>query len=60
MDRSMKSPSKTKPARGPKEAPYNPDSISTERPADRAKFERQRGMPPQGSPAKKMPPMKKR
>jgi len=63
MDRSMKSPSKNrpqpKPPKKPMAVPFNPDSISTEKPENRAKYERKFGLPPQGGPSKKRPAMKK-
>ena len=61
MDRSMKSPSKNKPkpTGKPMAVPFNPDGISSEKPEDRAKYERKFGLPPQGGPSKKRPPMKK-
>lgn len=34
--------------------PFNPDSISAEKPADRAKYEKKYGLAPAG--AKRMPP----
>jgi hypothetical protein len=52
MDRAKKSAQ-------PKPAPFNPDGISSEKPKDRAKYERKFGLPPQGGPSKKRPPMKK-
>lgn len=53
MDRAKKSAQ-------PKPAPFNPDGISSEKPKDRAKYERKFNLPPQGSPSKRMPPVKKK
>jgi hypothetical protein len=54
MDRAKK------PAQ-PKPAPFNPDGISSEKPKDRAKYERKFNLPPQNnSGSKRRPPVKKK
>jgi hypothetical protein len=42
-------------------APFNPDGISSEKPKDRAKYERKFNLPPQNnSGSKRRPPVKKK
>lgn len=57
MDRAKKS---AQPKPKYPDAPFNPDGISSEKPKDRAKYERKFNLPPQGSPSKRMPPVKKK
>lgn len=54
MDRAKKSAQ-------PKPAPFNPDGISSEKPENRAKYERKFNLPPQNaSGSKRPPPVKKK
>jgi hypothetical protein len=56
MDRAKKSAQPKKPMT----VPFNPDGISSEKPKDRAKYERKFNLPPQNnSGSKRRPPVKK-
>jgi hypothetical protein len=58
MDRAKK-PAQPKPKYP--DAPFNPDGISSEKPKDRAKYERKFNLPPQNnSGSKRRPPVKKK